>query len=80
MSASTAPLMNDTDDFNDDDDDVKQDAGVIQPKRLTNPFERYLTVWVALCMLVGALLGYYVPGIPQALSKVRGQVMRDYEW
>ena len=31
-------------------------------KRL-NPFERYLTVWVGLCMVAGVLLGKLVPGL-----------------
>ena len=33
----------------------------VQPRRL-NPFERYLSVWVALCMVVGVLLGLAAPG------------------
>jgi arsenite transporter len=35
-------------------------------KRL-NLFERYLTVWVGLCMVAGVLLGKLVPGIIQVL-------------
>ncbi len=35
-------------------------------KRL-NLFERYLTVWVGLCMLVGVALGKWAPGVVQAL-------------
>ena len=31
------------------------------PKRL-NLFERYLTVWVGLCMIAGLLLGKVCPG------------------
>lgn len=31
-------------------------------------FERYLTVWVALCMIIGVLLGVYLPAIPDFLS------------
>ncbi|MEQ1847615.1 MAG: arsenical-resistance protein, partial [Nitrospira sp.] len=31
-------------------------------KRL-NLFERYLTIWVALCMIVGVLLGKSAPGV-----------------
>jgi arsenite transporter len=33
----------------------------VAPKRL-NYFERYLTVWVGLCMIVGVLLGKALPG------------------
>jgi hypothetical protein len=38
------------------------------PKRL-NVFERYLTVWVASCMLAGVLLGKLLPGV---MAAVRG--------
>ena len=33
-------------------------------------FERYLTVWVALCMLSGILIGKFIPGIPAFLAKL----------
>jgi len=39
---------------------------VITPKRL-NVFERYLTIWVALCMVVGVALGKLAPGFVQLL-------------
>ena len=32
-------------------------------------FEKYLTIWVALCMAVGILIGKFLPGIPQFLSR-----------
>ncbi len=32
-------------------------------------FERYLTVWVLLCMAAGVLIGVYVPGVPKFLSQ-----------
>ena len=32
-------------------------------------FERYLTLWVGICMVVGVLIGVYLPGIPNFLSK-----------
>ena len=32
-------------------------------------FEKYLTIWVALCIVVGVLIGVYAPQIPQALDK-----------
>lgn len=31
-------------------------------------FERYLTLWVGICMVIGVLVGVYLPGIPQFLS------------
>ncbi|KDR95412.1 arsenite transporter, ACR3 family [Peptoclostridium litorale DSM 5388] len=32
-------------------------------------FERYLTVWVVLCMVVGVLIGKYMPFIPDTLGE-----------
>ena len=31
-------------------------------------FQRYLTVWVILCMVLGILIGKYLPGIPEFLN------------
>lgn len=32
-------------------------------------FERYLTVWVLLCMIVGVLMGRFIPAIPEFLGQ-----------
>ena len=40
-----------------------------QAKRL-NPFERYLTLWVALCMVIGVALGKSMPGFVQNLRSL----------
>lgn len=40
--------------------DVKEEMGI---------FGRYLTVWVALCIVAGVLIGQVLPVIPQTLSK-----------
>lgn len=32
-------------------------------------FEKYLTVWVFICMAVGVLIGIYLPGVPELLSE-----------
>lgn len=32
-------------------------------------FERYLTIWVALCIVVGILIGQFIPVIPRTLNK-----------
>ena len=32
-------------------------------------FERYLTLWVALCMVVGVMIGKFLPGIPAFLGR-----------
>ncbi|MDD4843139.1 MAG: ACR3 family arsenite efflux transporter [Anaerotignum sp.] len=31
-------------------------------------FEKYLTIWVALCMVIGVLIGKFLPGIPEFLG------------
>lgn len=43
---------------------------VASPKRLA-VFERYLTVWVFLCMIVGVALGKTLPSLTGALSKLQ---------
>lgn len=32
-------------------------------------FEKYLTIWVALCIIIGIAVGQWLPAIPQILSK-----------
>lgn len=34
-------------------------------------FEKYLTVWVTLCIIIGVLIGVYLPQIPTALDKFK---------
>lgn len=34
-----------------------------------NKFQRYLSIWVALCMIIGILIGKYAPVVPQFLSQ-----------
>ena len=31
-------------------------------------FERYLTVWVALCIIAGVALGHFLPGVFQTIG------------
>jgi ACR3 family arsenite transporter len=33
-----------------------------------NLFERYLTIWVALCIIIGVLLGQFLPGVFHAIA------------
>lgn len=40
----------------------KLDSGI-------NFFQKYLTIWVAVCMLAGVLIGKYLPGIPEFFGK-----------
>jgi ACR3 family arsenite transporter len=42
---------------------------VAEPKRL-NVFERWLSLWVALCMLAGIALGRLFPGVTDALRRL----------
>ncbi|MDD4118747.1 MAG: arsenical-resistance protein, partial [Kiritimatiellae bacterium] len=39
-----------------------------ETRKLTNVFERYLTVWVGLCIAGGILLGKVAPGLAQTLD------------
>jgi len=32
-------------------------------------FEKYLTIWVALCMVVGVMIGKFLPGVPAFLGR-----------
>ena len=32
-------------------------------------FQRYLTIWVMICMVLGILIGRYLPGIPEFLNR-----------
>ena len=41
-----------------------------QSKSAINLFERYLTVWVALCIVVGIALGQLLPGVFQAVARL----------
>ena len=34
-----------------------------------NMFQKYLTLWVAICMVVGVLIGKYIPAIPQLFGR-----------
>ena len=33
-------------------------------------FERYLSIWVALCIVVGILIGKYIPIIPKNIKPI----------
>jgi len=37
-------------------------------RRMSNPFERYLTVWVGLCIFAGIILGKIAPGLAKSLD------------
>src|SRR3546814_11008414 len=39
-----------------------------RPKPAINSFERYLSVWVALCIAVGIALGYSLPNLFAAIA------------
>jgi ACR3 family arsenite transporter len=40
----------------------------IHQRKMTNVFERYLTVWVALCIVGGIVLGKLAPGLAKSLD------------
>lgn len=40
------------------------------PEKRRNPFERYLTLWVGLCMVVEVLFGQWAPNSGQGLRSL----------
>jgi len=47
---------------------VSETINVVDERKMTSVFERYLTVWVGLCIIGGILLGKIAPGLAQALD------------
>jgi len=47
---------------------MRTQADVADERKMTNVFERYLTVWVGLCIVGGIALGKIAPGLAQALD------------
>ncbi len=43
---------------------------MVAPRRMTNPFERLLTVWVGLSILAGILLGKVAPEVARSLDRM----------
>ncbi|QUB43014.1 ACR3 family arsenite efflux transporter [Porphyromonas sp. oral taxon 275] len=41
----------------------------MEKKQRIGFFEKYLTIWVALCIIIGIAVGQWLPAIPQTLSK-----------
>jgi len=48
---------------------MQAEQGVFETRRMSNVFERYLTLWVALCMVAGVALGKL---LPSAVAAFRG--------
>jgi ACR3 family arsenite transporter len=50
---------------------AQTEVGRAQIERgVMNPFERYLTLWVALCIVTGVVLGQFFPGLFQAIGRM----------
>jgi ACR3 family arsenite transporter len=47
---------------------VNETANTVDERKMTSVFERYLTVWVGLCILGGILLGKIAPGLARTLD------------
>jgi arsenite transporter len=47
---------------------MSNDRGFANERKMTNVFERYLTVWVALCIIGGVVLGKIAPGLAHYLD------------
>jgi arsenite transporter len=40
-----------------------------EPTPILGNFEKYLSIWVAVSIVVGVLIGHYIPAVPETLSK-----------
>jgi len=47
---------------------MSNDQGFANERKMTNVFERYLTVWVALCIIGGIVLGKIAPELAKSLD------------
>lgn len=47
---------------------MSETSDVADERKMTSVFERYLTVWVGLCIIGGILLGKIAPGLARALD------------
>lgn len=43
---------------------ARQESGI-------NSFQRHLSLWVLLCMVIGVLIGRFIPAVPDALDKLQ---------
>ncbi len=50
---------------------VRNMAGKSETKKRMGFFERYLTLWVFLCMVAGVVLGKWLPGLTAGLSRMQ---------
>jgi len=46
---------------------MRKDQEFANERKMTNVFERYLTVWVALCIIGGIILGKIAPELARSL-------------
>jgi ACR3 family arsenite transporter len=49
---------------------MNNEACVTKDRKMTSLFERYLTVWVGLCIVAGILLGKVAPGLANTLDGI----------
>jgi len=49
---------------------VSNEMAPASERKLTNVFERYLTLWVAVCMVVGVVLGKMAPGFVGSVRSI----------
>ena len=47
---------------------MSSDTCSVNARKMTNPFERYLTLWVGLCIVGGVLLGKLAPSVAKTFD------------
>lgn len=45
------------------------EENIIKTSEAMDVFGRYLTIWVALCIIAGVLVGRFLPAVPAVLSR-----------
>lgn len=49
-------------------ENIGQISEIRTPQRRLNTFEKYLPVWIAICMILGIILSQVIPGISEAID------------
>jgi ACR3 family arsenite transporter len=47
---------------------MSNEANQNNERKMTSVFERFLSLWVVLCIIAGILLGKIAPGVAQSLD------------
>lgn len=43
----------------------------MENSKVINSFQKYLSLWVLLCMVIGVMIGYFMPFVPKFLETMQ---------